>query len=110
MGEIVVRSRYLATGYWRQPELTAERFKADPGGGEERIYYTGDLGRINEQGQMEHLGRKDNMVKVHGFSVHLETVDQALSRLKDVKEGAAAAVPLAGGDKRLVGYLVGNRR
>ncbi len=55
---------------------------------------------------MEHLGRKDNMVKIHGFSVHLETVDQALCKLSCVKEGASAAVPLPGGDQRLVAYLV----
>jgi acyl-coenzyme A synthetase/AMP-(fatty) acid ligase/lauroyl/myristoyl acyltransferase/acyl carrier protein len=106
IGEMVVRSRYLATGYWRQPELTAERFKPDPEGSDKRIYYTGDLARINALGQMEHLGRKDNMVKVHGFSVHLETVDLALCRLLYVKEGASAAVPLPGGDRRLVAYLV----
>ncbi len=106
IGEIVVRSRFLATGYWHQPELTAERFKLDPAGGDERIYHTGDLGRFNSQGQLEHLGRKDNMVKIHGFSVHLETIDQALGKLPYVKEGASSACPLPGGDRRLAAYLV----
>lgn len=108
IGEIVVRSRYLAEGYWRQPGLTSERFKPDPEGGDKRIFHTGDLARINTAGQMEHLGRKDNMVKIHGFSVHLESVDQALMKLAYVKEAASSSDPLPGGDRRLVAYLVAN--
>ena len=45
-GEIVVKSPYLAVGYWRQPELTREKFRADPAGGNARIYLTGDLGYL----------------------------------------------------------------
>ena len=44
-GEIVVRSACLAQGYWRRPELSAEKFQPDPGGGSERAYVTGDVGR-----------------------------------------------------------------
>ncbi|MFC1851743.1 AMP-binding protein, partial [candidate division CSSED10-310 bacterium] len=46
VGEIAIKSRYLSPGYWRQPELTRQVFLPDPAGGEERIYLTGDLGRI----------------------------------------------------------------
>jgi amino acid adenylation domain-containing protein len=106
IGEIVVRSRYLASGYWRQPELTAERFKPDPEGSDKRIYYSGDLARVNELGQMEHMGRKDNLVKIHGFSVHLETIDQVLCKLPYIKEAASTSFPLPTGDRRLVAYLV----
>lgn len=50
VGEIAIKSRYLATGYWRQPDLSAARFLPDPAGGPERIYRTGDLGRLRPDG------------------------------------------------------------
>jgi non-ribosomal peptide synthetase component F len=50
IGEIAVKSRYLATGYWRQPQLTKQRFVDDPGGGKARIYRTGDLGYLRADG------------------------------------------------------------
>jgi non-ribosomal peptide synthetase component F len=58
--EIVVKSRYVASGYWRHPELTAERFSADLDGKGARLVRTGDLGRINADGLLEFCGRKDH--------------------------------------------------
>ncbi|MFN2298889.1 MAG: AMP-binding protein [Anaerolineales bacterium] len=105
-GEIAVRSRYLADGYWRQPGLTQTKFRADPEGGARRTYLTGDIGRLLPDGQLLYLGRKDNVVRIRGFNVHLEAVDAALQRLPGVRQAAAAAHILPGGDKRLVAYLV----
>jgi non-ribosomal peptide synthetase component F len=67
-GEIAVRSRYMMTGYWRKPELTAAVIRSDPGGSDKKIYYTGDIGRIRPDGQLELIGRRDFQVKVRGFS------------------------------------------
>src|SRR5205823_2837391 len=53
IGQIVVKSRYLANGYWRDPGLTAERFSADLDGNGTRLLRTGDRGRINRQGLLE---------------------------------------------------------
>jgi len=50
IGEIVVKSRYISPGYWRRPDLTREKFFSDPDGGDKRIYYTGDLGRLRSDG------------------------------------------------------------
>src|SRR4030095_5404398 len=50
IGEIAVKSRYLAVGYWRDLEATKAAFIADPNGGDERIYLTGDLGRMAQDG------------------------------------------------------------
>ena len=59
VGEIVVRSRYLSPGYWRRPDLTEAKFKADPQGSDERLYYTGDFGLMLADGCLVHKGRND---------------------------------------------------
>ena len=69
IGEIAVRSDYLASGYWRRPELTKARFTPAPDDETQRIYLTGDLGHIEPDGCLKHLGRKDFQVKVRGNRV-----------------------------------------
>lgn len=105
-GEITVRSRHLALGYWRRDDLTSKRFRPDPAGGPERIFSTGDLGRFRPDGFLVHLGRKDFQVKIRGFRVETGEVEAALRRLPGVEDAAVAAPPDASGEKRLVGYVV----
>jgi len=104
-GEIAVKSGCLAAGYWQEPELTAARFQALPGE-EARIYRTGDLGRQAADGCLEHLGRKDDQIKVRGYRIELLEVDAALLKLPGVRNAAAAAFPDAAGETRIAGYLV----
>ncbi|MET0850232.1 MAG: amino acid adenylation domain-containing protein, partial [Candidatus Rokuibacteriota bacterium] len=106
VGEIVIRSRYLAVGYWRQPELTARAFAPDPGGGPARLYRTGDLGRLRPDGCLQHLGRKDFQAKVRGQRVDLGVLEQALLAVPGVKEAAVVVREDRPGDQRLVGYVV----
>ena len=73
VGEIAIRSRYLCPGYWRRPELTKAAFLPDPEGGDERVYRTGDLGRMSPDGCLVHLGRKDFHLKVMGHKVAVES-------------------------------------
>lgn len=111
VGEMVVRSRYLCEGYWRQPELTAERFLADPKEEGVRLYRTGDMGRFRADGSLELLGRQDRMVKVAGIRVEPSEVEIALQNLEEVKE--AAVVPQRqsqNDDVRLVAYVVSSRQ
>jgi amino acid adenylation domain-containing protein len=105
VGEIAIRSRYLATGYWRQKDLTAKKFLKQPNALDKRIYLTGDLGRLNEQGQLEFMGRKDNMVKIRGFSVQLEAIELALQQLTTIEEAAVALKP-GSRENRLIAYLI----
>jgi hypothetical protein len=105
-GEITVRSRHLALGYWRREELTRERFRPDPDGGPERIFSTGDLGRFRPDGLLVHLGRKDFQVKVRGFRIETGEVEAALRTLPGVEDAAVAAPTDASGERHLVGYLV----
>ena len=62
VGDIVVTSRYLADGYWRDPELTAKRFSTDING--TRVLRTGDRGRINASGLLEYCGRIDDRIRI----------------------------------------------
>jgi acyl carrier protein len=106
VGEIAVKGRYLASGYWRQPELTAEKFAPAPEGGDLRIYRTGDLGRMEPDGCLFHLGRKDFQVKVRGFRVETAEVERALRDHPGVKDAAAIGRAVSEGDTELVAYFV----
>jgi thioesterase domain-containing protein/acyl carrier protein len=106
VGEITVKSRHLAAGLWREPELTAATFRPAPEGGGVRIWRTGDLGRQRPDGCLEHLGRVDAQVKIRGHRVELGEVEAALLRLPSVAEGAIAARETGSGERRLVAYLV----
>jgi non-ribosomal peptide synthetase component F len=106
VGQIAVKSSYLSPGYWRQPELTAATFLPDPQGSEARIYLTGDMGRFRPDGCLEHLGRKDDLVKIRGQRVELAEVEMALLALAEVREAVVVAQKRAEGDNRLVAYLV----
>ncbi|MEV0198798.1 amino acid adenylation domain-containing protein [Nonomuraea sp. NPDC050691] len=93
LGEVVVRSRHLATGYL-DPALTGRRFDGDR-------FRTGDLGRRNPDGTITPAGRADDQVKVRGFRVELGEVEAALAACRDVR---AAAARVEGGT--LTGYVV----
>ena len=86
VGEIYVVGAGVARGYLNQPDLTAERFVQTPYG---RAYRSHDLGRWNEDGDLESLGRVDDLVKVSGQSVALGEIEQTLMRHAGVKLAAA---------------------
>jgi amino acid adenylation domain-containing protein len=105
-GEIYLAGRGVARGYLNRPGLTAERFSADPfGPAGTRMYRTGDLGKIDAEGRIHYLGRRDGQVKLRGFRIELGEIEAALAGHPQV---AAAAVALRGrpGDPRLIGYVV----
>lgn len=108
VGQIVVRSRYLSPGYWRQEELTAATFLPGPPDDARVTLLTGDLGRLSADGCLEHFGRRDQQVKVRGHRIELPAVEAALNALDVVKEAAAVVQTVEGeGEvKRLVGYVV----
>jgi amino acid adenylation domain-containing protein len=104
IGEITVQSRYLAQGYWRQPELTTAAFRTGPDGA--RSYRTGDLGRLREDGCLEHLGRKDFQLKIGGNRVEVAEVEAALLEAPGVREATVATREDRAGEPRLVAYIV----
>lgn len=110
VGEIIVQSHYLSPGYWRQPELTAAAFQLAPDGSGERIYHTGDLGRIRSNGILEHVGRKDQQIKIHGNRIETAEVEMCLLDVEGIKEACADAREDQDGTKELVAYLVTHQR
>lgn len=106
IGEISVRSRYSAAGYWGDTALTDERFSRDLDGRGTRLVRNGDLARINAQGLLEYCGRKDNRLKIRGNRIELSDVEYALARLPGVEHVAAVAVPREGSEPILVAFVV----
>ncbi|HWO43957.1 MAG TPA: condensation domain-containing protein [Candidatus Eisenbacteria bacterium] len=105
-GEIAVKSRYLTSGYWRNPELTQLKFLSDPNGGNERLYLTGDLGRMAPGGVLVHVGRKDFMVKIRGHRVEPSEIERTLLSHPEINEAAVAAWDREDGEKYLAAYIV----
>jgi len=106
VGEIAVKSRYLSPGYWRKPQLTLAKFLPDPNGGDQRIYLTGDLGRMEPDSRLFHLGRKDFQVKIRGYKVELNEVEIALLEHPAVKEVAVVGREVPPGDAQIIAYFV----
>jgi acyl-CoA synthetase (AMP-forming)/AMP-acid ligase II len=107
-GELCIGGDGVALGYHQRPELTADRFIADPFSGRTnaRIYRTGDLARWRADGELVHLGRTDFQVKVRGYRIELGEIEVALARHPAVSEACVIAQPGPGGEQRLVGYFV----
>jgi amino acid adenylation domain-containing protein len=106
-GQIAIGGVALARGYLNRPDLSAQQFVPDPlGVPGARLYLTGDLGRRTADGALEYLGRIDHQVKLRGLRIELGEIEAALRALPEVRD-AAVTLHGAGGDARLVGYVVG---
>lgn len=110
-GDLFIGGACLAEGYLHRPELTAERFVADPfrerepDGRPARLYKTGDLARYFDDGNLELLGRSDFQVKVRGFRVELGEVETALRQQPAVDDAVCVARKDASGEAAVWGYV-----
>ncbi|UAA40606.1 amino acid adenylation domain-containing protein [Paraneptunicella aestuarii] len=107
-GELLVSGDGVTRGYLNRPELTASRFvHTDFASG--TLYRTGDLVRINQQGNLEYLGRIDHQEKVRGFRMELGEIEFQLSRLEQINEAVVLAKANTdsrySSDKQLVAYI-----
>src|SRR5262249_36363079 len=104
IGEIVVKSPYLALGYWKEPKLTATSFLTDPADGR-HFFRTGDLGRWRKDGTLEHCGRMGRKIKLRGFSVEPFEVECELLRQPGISNAVVVSHQEEGEEPLLVAYV-----
>lgn len=105
-GEICVAGLGVGRGYLNRPELTAERFIDDPLRPGTRLYRSGDLGKLLDNGEIVHLGRMDAQVKIRGFRIELGEIEAKLLACEGVREARVLARDDASQGKRLIAYLI----
>ena len=86
LGEIILSGKNIARGYLNRPQLTIEKFAADPFSAGHRIYHTGDLGKMNEDGSVVFLGRMDQQIKIRGFRVETSEIEASLNTYPAVEQ------------------------
>lgn len=107
-GEIYIGGKGIGRGYLNHPELTNERFVANPfsNDAEARLYKTGDLGRYNCEGKIEFLGRIDSQVKIRGHRIEPEEIEVVLRQHESVRDAVVVAREDAQDGQKLVAYIV----
>ena len=104
-GELCIAGTGLARGYWKDAVRTASSFFTHPDTGE-RLYRTGDMGRMLPDGQVEFLGRKDFQVKIRGHRIELGEIESVLLSRKDVREAVVVVSGESASSRRLVACVV----
>ena len=106
-GELYIAGDGVALGYLDLPELTAERFVPDRfKSGAAKMYRTGDMVRMKQQGCMEYLGRTDHQIKLRGFRIELGEIEAVMLRHPAITEAVAVLGQDASGESALWAYAV----
>jgi len=98
VGELVHRGPTVSMGYWGQPELTARVLRPHPFlppelGNEEKVCYSGDLVKMDDEGFLYFVGRRDTMIKSSGFRVSPTEVEEVLFQTGKLQEAAVIGLP-----------------
>ncbi|MCB2376593.1 amino acid adenylation domain-containing protein, partial [Hymenobacter sp. BT635] len=109
-GELLIGGEGVAQGYFGRPDLTAERFIADPFGGQGLVYRTGDLVTWSAEGSITFLGRIDQQIKIRGYRIELGEIENTLKGMAGIQQAVLVAYENIPGEKELVGYFVGEEK
>lgn len=98
IGDLYIRGVGLSPGYWRDPEKTRAAFLPNPFSADpaDRIYRTGDLAKIGDDGLVYFLGRADSQIKSRGYRIELGEIETALNAMSVLQECAVVAIPTDG--------------
>ncbi|WP_278265689.1 non-ribosomal peptide synthetase [Nocardia sp. AG03] len=105
-GELYLTGTQLATGYLGRPELTAERFVANPFDPGTRLYRTGDLAAWTATGELEYRGRTDFQLKIRGFRIETGEIDTVLTERPEIAAAVTVGRDNHAGETVLVSYVV----
>lgn len=112
IGEIVIGGDGVAPGYWKRPELTAEKFIENIFSPQLNsiLYRTGDLGKLLPNGEFQCLGRIDQQVKLRGHRIELGEIEATLNSLPGVKQSAVIVSNYLGNEAKFIAYLKSNEQ
>ena len=109
VGELVHAGPTVALGYWRDPEATAAVFRESPlapPGSSERVVYSGDLVRSDDDGYLYFVGRRDQLIKCQGFRVSPDEVEETLHSSGLLAEVAVCGIPDPNLGQAIVAHVV----
>lgn len=105
-GEIAVSTRWITVNEGSPAGAGADPFSPGPDDSSQKVYLTGDLGRMRKDGLLEFIGRKDFQVKIRGYRINTAAIISKLIELDGIKRAVVTARQKTSGEKRLVAYLV----
>ena len=111
-GELCIGGNLLARGYYRRPDVTAERFVPNPFSNQPgaKLYRTGDLAKFPTKDTLEFIGRRDHQVKIRGFRIELDEVAGAIRQHPNTRDCAVVLREDTPGRKQLIAYVVPRRQ
>ncbi|MFP7658510.1 non-ribosomal peptide synthetase, partial [Chryseobacterium proteolyticum] len=105
-GTIYIAGAGLAKGYYNNEELTKEKFINNPFDSGTLLYETGDVGKWNEKGEIEFLGRNDSQVKIRGYRIELGDIETQLNQIDGIKTSVVIAKKESQQEAFLVAYVL----
>jgi amino acid adenylation domain-containing protein len=106
VGTIYISGAGVAQGYYKNSELTDERFIDNPFLPAKKMYNTGDIGKWNEEGEIIFLGRNDYQVKIRGYRIELGAIETRLEEMLSIKQAVVVAKKNKNQEAFLIAYVI----